>query len=330
MQDLSESLRFLGDSTRLRILRCLAESPLNVGELVQVLGLAQSNVSHHLAKLKKAGLVAEQRHGAQKVYSLAPRPGGGVTGADAGADGGDDAGEDEEALPGQLWPLVRLAVEWQDDDDGDLSRLRDLLREREDRQALNERLLEPGQSWFLWSRALGSLLPPLDVADFGCGSGILSLELARWARSVTAIDVSAQALSKARARAEAAGDGLARRIRFQRDDLEKLSLKKASLDLVVISQSLHHVEDPAAVLREAFRVLRPGGHVVLIELLPHQQNWVTTRLGHRWLGFEPETVRGWLKDAGFTLLTLDDSVSKTTDAFRVFLFTARTPEDVDE
>ena len=220
---------------------------------------------------------------------------------------------------------MKLAVEWQDDDDGDLSRLRDLLREREDRQALNERLLEPGQSWFLWSRALGSLLPPLDVADFGCGSGILSLEMARFARSVVAIDSSASALAKARARAEAAGES--RRIRFQKDDLHALSLKDASLDLVAISQSLHHVEAPAKVVREAARVLRPGGTVVLIELLPHQQEWVRTRLGHKWLGFAPDEVRGWLKDAGFTQLSLDESVSKNTDAFRVFLFTARISED---
>ena len=313
MQDLSDSLRFLGDSTRLRILRCLAEAPLNVTELVQVLGVGQSNVSHHLSRLKKHGLVAEERQGANKSYSLVRTP----PATDGGVEIPDGA---------KVWPLVKLAVEWQDDDDGDLSRLRDLLRSREDRQALNERLLEPGQSWFLWGRALGSLLPAIDVADFGCGSGILSLEMARWARSVAAIDTNPQTITKARARAEAAGEGLARRIRFYKDDLHALSLKSKSLDLVVVSQSLHHVEHPDKVLVEAARVLRPGGNIVLIELLPHEQKWVMTRLGHRWLGFEPETVRGWLKAAGFTSLTLDDSVSKTTDAFRVFLFTAQVPE----
>jgi ubiquinone/menaquinone biosynthesis C-methylase UbiE/DNA-binding transcriptional ArsR family regulator len=313
MQGLSDSLRFLGDSTRLRILRCLNEAPLNVTELVSVLGVGQSNVSHHLSKLKKHGLVDEERQGGSKYYSLVRTP--------PATDGGDVEGG------AKVWPLVKLAVEWQDDDDGDLSRLRDLLRSREDRQALNERLLEPGQSWFLWARALGTLLPSLDVADFGCGSGILSLEMARWARSVAAIDANAQTLAKARERAEGAGEGLARRIRFHRDDLHALSLKDRSLDLVVVSQSLHHVEHPEKVVAEAARVLRPGGHVVLVELLPHQQTWVTARLGHRWLGFEPETVRGWLKAAHFTRLELDDSVSRNTDPFRVFLFTAQVPED---
>lgn len=309
MQALSESLRFLGDSTRLRILRCLALAPLTVTELVSVLGAAQSNVSHHLGKLKKHGLVLEERAGASKYYSLVREQ----PGVESPAEG--------------VWALVKLAVDWQDDEAGDLSRVRDLLRAREDRQALNERLLEPGQSWFLWGRALGHLLPPLDVADFGCGSGSLSIEMARWAKSVVAIDASPQALAKARERAEAAGEGLSRRIRFVKDDLHALSLEAASLDLVVISQSLHHVEDPEKVLREAARVLEPGGHCVIIELLPHKEKWVVDRLGHRWLGFEPDAVRGWLKSAGFTNLSLDAPVSRTTEPFRVFLFTARIPED---
>lgn len=307
MQALSESLRFLGDSTRLRLLRCLALAPLSVTELVGVLGVGQSNVSHHLSKLKKHGLVLEERAGASKYYSLVR----------------EHTAEDG----GGVWPLVKLAVEWQDDEEGDLSRVRDLLRAREDRQALNERLLEPGQSWFLWARALGTLLPALDVADFGCGSGALSVEMARWARSVTAIDASPQALAKARERAEGAGEGLARRIRFLKDDLQALSVKAASLDLVVISQSLHHVEAPDKVLREAARVLKPGGHCVLIELLPHKEKWVLDRLGHRWQGLEPEDVRGWLKAAGFTRLELDASVSRTTDPFRVFLFTAQIADE---
>ena len=314
MQALSESLRFLGDSTRLRILRSLALAPLTVTELVAVLGVGQSNVSHHLSKLKKHGLVLEEREGANKFYSLVREH------AAAGEEGAGQIG-------GGVWPLVKLAVEWQDDDAGDLSRVRDLVRAREDRQALNERLLEPGQSWFLWARALGTLLPSLDVADFGCGSGSLSLEMARWARSVTAIDANPAALTKARERAEAAGEGLARRIKFLKDDLHALSVKAASLDLVVISQSLHHVETPEKVVREAARVLKPGGHCVLIELLPHKEKWVVERLGHRWQGLEPEAVRGWLKAAGFTRLELDASVSRTTDPFRVFLFTAQIPDE---
>ena len=110
---------------------------------------------------------------------------------------------------------------------------------------------------------------------------------------------------------------------------------------MVISQSLHHVEHPSRVLAEAARVLRPGGSITLIELLPHEERWVQERLGHRHLGFEPEEVRGWLKAAGFTELELDGDVARrgtgfgppgvkrdgSPDPFRPFLFTARRPED---
>src|SRR2546428_11335645 len=107
MDGLSESLRFLGDETRLRILRLLAEAPLSVSELVSVLGVGQPTVSHHLGKLKEHGLVLEAKDGAAKKFGLTR--------------------EESDSV----WPLVKLAVEWQDDERGDLSRLRELLRTRE-------------------------------------------------------------------------------------------------------------------------------------------------------------------------------------------------------
>src|SRR5678815_1579108 len=88
-----------------------------------------------------------------------------------------------------------------EDAHGDRSRLAELLGRREDRQALNEKLLEPGQSWMLWANAISGLLPPLEVCDFGCGTGVLTVELARWARKVVAIDRNPDALEKAKARA---------------------------------------------------------------------------------------------------------------------------------
>src|SRR5512140_3957203 len=180
MDTLSQSFRVLGDATRLRILRLVAQAPLNVTELVSLVGVAQSSVSHHLGKLKGLGLIREERQAGYSYYSLA-------------LDGDDTR-----------WPLIRLAQE-ADDESGDSARLKDLLRAREDRQALNERLLEPGQSWFLWAGALASLLPPLDVADFGCGTGTLSVAIARWARHVWAIDQNAEALDQAKERAAREG-----------------------------------------------------------------------------------------------------------------------------
>ncbi len=293
MEALSQSFRALGDPTRLRLLRLLAAAPLNVSELVSVVGVAQSSVSHHLSKLRQLGLVREERAAGFTYYSL---------------------GVDAKDLH---WPLIRLACQ-AEDDSGDQARLTDLLRQRVDRTALNERLLEPGQSWFLWSSALASLLPALDVADFGCGSGVLSVSLARWARTVVAIDQNAEALVQARVRAQAEGR---RNIRFVCEDLQALSLPDAKLDLVVLSQSLHHVEKPEAVLREAARLLRPKGKLVVLELMVHQESWVRERLGHRHLGFSPPKLEATLKRTGFAALGKEVHAREATSPFRVFLLT---------
>jgi len=297
MEELSQSFRALGDPTRLRILRLVAEAPLNVTELVSLVGVAQSSVSHHLGKLKGLGLLREERQAGFSYYSL-------------GLEQGDSR-----------WPLIRLARE-AEDAAGDSARLKDLLRARADRQALNERLLEPGQSWFLWAGALASLLPPLDVADFGCGTGVLSVAIARWARHVWAIDQNADALVQAR---ERAGREARSNITFLLEDLHRLSLKAGRMDLVVISQSLHHVEAPHAVLAEAARLLKPGGRLVLLELMPHEERWVLERLGHRHLGFAPEALEAALREVGFTSLTRETHARDGVSPFRVFLLTGVKP-----
>jgi 2-polyprenyl-3-methyl-5-hydroxy-6-metoxy-1,4-benzoquinol methylase len=293
MEALSESFRALGDPTRLRILRLLTEAPLNVSELVSVIGVAQSSVSHHLSKLRGMGLLKEERQNGFTYYQLAVDP------------------------KDVRWPMIELARR-ADDAAGDDARLADLLRQRDDRQALNERLLDPGQSWFLWAGALASLLPPLEVVDFGCGPGALSVSIAKWARRVVAVDQSAEAL--ARAKVHAAEQGV-KNITFLCEDLHRLSLKPATRDLVVISQSLHHVEDPEAVLREAARILVPGGRVVVLELMPHDETWVRGRLGHRHLGFEPEAMMDWMKQAGFGQLSLETHHRDRQSPFRVYRIT---------
>jgi 2-polyprenyl-3-methyl-5-hydroxy-6-metoxy-1,4-benzoquinol methylase len=293
MDTLSQSFRVLGDATRLRILRLVTQAPLNVTELVSLVGVAQSSVSHHLGKLKGLGLIREERQAGFSYYSLALE--------------GDDS----------RWPLIRLAQE-ADDEAGDSARLKDLLRAREDRQALNERLLEPGQSWFLWAGALASLLPPLSVADFGCGTGTLSVSMARWARHVWAIDQNPEALQQAKERA--AREGLTN-IQFLREDLHRLSLPGGESDLVVISQSLHHVDSPASVLTEAARLLKPGGRLVVLELMPHEERWVLERLGHKHLGFAPEFIEAALTQAGFHSLTREAHARDGASPFRVFLLT---------
>ena len=293
MESLSQAFRALGEPTRLRVLRLVA----GTRRRCRTCRIAQSSVSHHLAKLKALGLIREERQGGYTYYSLA------ITEADP------------------RWPLIGLSLE-AEDAAGDRARLEDLLRSRQDRLALNERLLEPGQSWFLWSNALSALLPPLDVCDFGCGTGVLSLAISRWARHVHAIDQSPVALEAARAQATREGRT---NVTFLCEDLHRLSLPDASQDLVVISQSLHHVEHPPSVLAEAQRLLRPGGRLSLLELLPHQETWVQERLGHRHLGFDPAALSAALSAQGFDRLERQTHARDAASPFRVFLLTGVRP-----
>lgn len=293
MEALSESFKALGDPTRLRILRLVGEAPLNVSEIVSLVGVAQSSVSHHLSKLRGLDLIKEDRQAGYTYYSIALPP------------------------TDPRWPLIRLTKE-AEDPHGDRARLTDLLRRREDRQALNEKLLEPGQSWMLWATALSTLLPPLDVADFGCGTGVLSVELAKWAKKVVAIDRSSSSLEQAKARAEKAG---AENISFLEADLHKLPLPAGKKDLVVISQSLHHVAEPADVLKEAARLLKPQGRIVVLELMPHQEKWVQEQLGHIHLGFEPKVLEQHLAEAGFKNVVFTPYPREAASPFRVFLLT---------
>ncbi len=293
MDVLTKAFRALGDSTRLRILRLVGHSRLNVSEVVSLVGVAQSSVSHHLTRLKSLGLIREERHGGFTYYSLAI---------------------DEKST---LWPLVRLAGE-APDTHGDKARLAELLRRREDVQTLNEKLLEPGQSWRLWAGALASLLPPLDVVDFGCGTGLLTVELARWARHVTAIDRSEAALQKAKSAATRKG---LTNLTVLAADLGKLPLPTGSADLVVISQSLHHVVDIDAVLAEGARLLKPGGRMLVLELLPHEETWVKSRLGHQHLGFEPTSVQAAMARVGIDATLFDVGPREASTPFKAFLLT---------
>ncbi|EPX55670.1 transcriptional regulator, ArsR family [Cystobacter fuscus DSM 2262] len=297
MLELTETFKALGDPTRLRILRLVGEARLNVSEVVSLVGVAQSSVSHHLTKLKALELIREERQGGFTYYSLMV---------------------DEKA---PLWPLIRLAKD-APDEHGDLARLTELLQRREDALTLNEKLLEPGQSWRLWASALASLLPPLDVVDFGCGTGVLTVELARWARHVTAIDHNPVALDKARA--EAGRLGL-RNITFLEADLKALPLESGAQDLVVLSQSLHHVNSSERVLAEGARLLRPGGRMVVLELMPHDEQWVRSRLGHQHLGFEPAALQNAMRAAGLETPTLVAAPRDAASPFKAFLLTGTRP-----
>ena len=310
MEQITRTLRLLAEPTRLRLLRLLADEPLNVGELTAILGIAQPSVSKQLGELKRAGLVREERDGGFAFYRVAANGAG-----DKGGTGNGDPGA-------ALWRAVAAEIERAGDADGDLARRAEVLRRREERGGGVGRLVEPGRSWPAWARALGFLMPPLTVADLGCGDGALTLEIARWARHVTAVDHDANVLNQARARLRR---DAVRNVTFKRGSIEALDLPAASFDAAVLSQALHACTDVAAALGEAWRILRPGGRLLLLDLAPHGETWVRERLGHAHLGFRPADLRSGLEQAGFESIVIEEIRRGAGQPFRVLIGSALRP-----
>jgi ubiquinone/menaquinone biosynthesis C-methylase UbiE len=306
VSDAPALLRLLGDETRLRLLRLLAREPLNVSELTGILGVAQSGVSRHLGLLREAGLVVEQRAGTFTWYRLAPDL------------------EAAEGLRAPLWAWLRAEFDRPTPatraDDARLEEVRRVRQESFAQHGDERRQLVPGRSWAAWARALGLLLPPQDVADLGCGEGYLTVEAARWARRVTAVDRSPDVLARGR---ELARRRHLRNIVWKRGELEHLPLADASVDIALMSQALHHAARPAAALAEAHRVLRPGGRLLLLDLRAHDQGWVRSALGDQWLGFGDEELRALLAAAGFANVVVRVGARRTGDPFTVLIGTGQ-------
>ena len=298
--------RLLGDEVRLRILRLLHGERLNVTELTSILGIAQSGVSRHLGLMKDAGLVEERRDAGFTFFKLAPGLEGGRNGF------------------GPIWPLLRAhfetaaATEEGRADDARLEEVRRVRKENfDDHGADNERgQIIPGRSWAAWARALGHLLPPLVIADLGCGDGYLTVEASRFAKKVIAVDRSEAALARAR---EMAKRRRLDNVEWKRGELEKLPLKDASVDVALLSQALHHAASPEKALAEAVRIVKPAGRVLLLELRAHQEQWVRERLGDKWLGFDDEDLKQLLENAGLTGPKVTVGARRQRDPFTVLI-----------
>ena len=308
MQRASSLFKLLADGTRLRLLRVLSRDRFNVSELTGILGVAQSGVSRHLGLLKEAGLVTEEREAGYVYCRL----------ADEGRKNGQ----------GPLWALLDAQFAASAGDRAvreDEARLQEVLRHRKENFETHGdvRQLVPGRSWAAWARAIGHLLPPLEVADIGCGDGYLTLEMARWARTVVGIDRSDRVLERGKALADRRR---VTNVQWRKGDLTRLPLDDASVDVALLSHALHHAADPESSVTEAVRILRPGGRLLVLDLREHDQSWVRTRFGDQRLGFADADLERLLLSVGLQGVRVQVGARHTGDPFTVLIASGVKPQ----
>lgn len=281
MEPLLDIFRALADPSRVRILLLVRRIELSVGELALVLGQSQPRVSRHVRILTEAGLVARAREGAWVFVRLGAAAVSGPVLALIDALAGDVAADDlkrlevvraERAAAADAW-FAANAVDW--DKERSL-----FTREAEVEAAIRAALA---------GRPLG------DLVDVGTGTGRMIELLGAEARSALGVDRSPEMLRLARGRIEAAGLAQAE---VRHGDIYALPREAASADTVVLHQVLHFADDPAAVIAEAVRVLRPGGRLLVVDLAPHDREDLRSQRRHVRLGFADEAVTGWMQACG--------------------------------
>lgn len=277
-----DDLTVLGDATRTRLLLLLERYELTVTEICAILQLPQSTVSRHLKTLADAGWVASRREGTSRYYS---------------------AVDPRQPAARRLWALLREQVSPAPAAAQDAGRARTVVARR---QVASQHFFESAAGRWdklreeLFGRVhhLQALAALLDsrwtVGDLGCGTGHLAAALAPFVARVIAVDRSGDMLQAARPRLKEHPN-----VEIRRGDLEALPIDDETLDAATLMLVLHHAPDPAAVLADAARVLKPGGRVLVTDMLPHDREEYRQQMGHVWLGFGDDHLRRLLAAAGF-------------------------------
>lgn len=283
--DLYARLAALGDPTRVRLLLVLDRHELTVGELCTVLQLPQSTVSRHLKVLADDGWLLARADGTSRQYRVP---------------------EDLEAGARRLWRVVREQAGEGEQAQADAARAVHVLAERRARST--EFFSSAAGQWdalrtelFGRRQDLQALLGLLDdgwtIGDLGAGTGEVSALLAPFVRRVVAVDASREMLTAARRRLKDLPN-----VELRHGELEALPLEDGELDAVVVFLVLHYVVDPSRALAEIARVLKPGGKLLIVDMVPHDRAELRAQMGHVWQGFGAEQLEGWSTEAGFAAL----------------------------
>ena len=302
-----DDLSALADATRSRMLLVLERHELTVSELCAVLQLPQSTVSRHLKTLSDAGWVSSRRDGTSRYYTLAL----------------DDRGPATR----RLWSLLREQVGSTPGADQDARRLRGVLAQRQTKS--QEFFASAAGQWdrlragavragVVSARAARAARRSVwTVGDLGCGTGQVAAALAPFVARVVAVDRSEDMLQAARRRLRDLAN-----VDVRRGELEALPIQDEELDAATLLLVLHHVPDPAEALREAARVLKPGGRLLISDMLPHDREEYRQQMGHVWLGFSDEQLRRLLEAAGFEQVRDRRAAGRSANAKGPALFVA--------
>lgn len=278
-----DRLSALADPTRSRLLLLLDRHELTVGELCSALQLPQSTVSRHLRMLSDEHWVTARAEGTSRRYTM--------------------PGSELDGSARRLWHVVREQIGATPSGRNDLARAERMVHER--RTASQSFFSTRAGQWDkvraeLYGRsadhpsAAALVDPSWIVGDLGCGTGQTAAGLAPFVGRVVCVDESSAMLSAARKRLSVFDNA-----ELHSGSMEKLPLDDGVLDAAVLSLVLHFVVNPAAVLAEAARVVRPGGVALVIDMLPHERDEYRSTMGHIWLGFAEEQMMEWLHGAGF-------------------------------
>lgn len=278
-----DQLAALADATRSRLLLLLDGQELSVSELCTVLQLPQSTVSRHLRALADAGWVSSRAEGTSNVYMMLR-----------------DA---LDAPSRRLWLLVREQMGASATARQDQRRLEVALAARRSK-SVEFFTSSAGQ----WDHVRGEMFgdrfhlaalaafadADATVGDLGCGTGQVSLALAPFVARIIAVDASAAMLQSARRRLQAHTH-----VELRRGELEALPIDDSVLDAATVMLVLHHVPEPSRALADVARTLKPGGRLVLVDMLPHERESYRQQMGHVWLGFAEDHTTRLLNEAGF-------------------------------
>ncbi len=283
MASILQSLRALAEPTRLRLLALLLEEELSVAELQEALGMGQSRISASLGMLRRQGLVLDRRVGKNIYYAAVL------------------------AAMAPLRQALSAAVAELPEAERDRQALQLVLNKRRDRAAdyfdklagKFGRTYVPGRSWQALAHGLLRLMPPMIIADMGAGEGTLSQLLARTAKQVIAIDNSPKMVEYG---ARVAKENGYTNLEYRLGDLEEPPIDSASVDVVLFSQALHHAARPQRAIESAFRILKPGGRILILDLASHTYEQAKELHAHVWLGFSGVELHAMLEKAGFTSL----------------------------